>query len=33
MTRQRAYRLMGQRGDIKLGELRAAPDRAADGEG
>ncbi len=25
MTRQRAYRLMGQRDDIKLGELRGAP--------
>ena len=33
MTRQRAYRLMGQRGDINLDELRTGPaDRAADEE-
>jgi DNA-binding NtrC family response regulator len=29
MTRQRAYRLMGQRADIKLGELRAGAGAAA----
>jgi transcriptional regulator with AAA-type ATPase domain len=34
MTRQRAYRLMGQHADIKLGELRAgAPAKPGDGEG
>jgi sigma-54 dependent transcriptional regulator, acetoin dehydrogenase operon transcriptional activator AcoR len=32
MTRQRAYRLMGQRGDIKLGELRAGATDKPGGE-
>jgi DNA-binding NtrC family response regulator len=33
MTRQRAYRLMGQRGDINLGELRTgAPEPGAGGD-